>query len=205
MKKLPFSLHRVKSHRVIESKIPVTIFATNNKRNKKIEIYQKCCNLIKIELVLTRDFYATTKLNPEHVEIGVTNAILIGSGMFMESLVRLMDQDYPRSPFTVLDTLLQNEELESTIALLFSMQKPKSFEILRKSFLWNSHCVEPLLNDKNMTLHEMRVTLTGTKKKTKKCLAKPKLLRRIPAKNALQQDPHPPKALIEETVPLDHQ
>ena len=32
-----------------------------------------------------------------------------------------------------------------------------------------------------MTLHEMRVALTGTKKKTEKCLAKPKLLKRIPA------------------------
>ena len=31
-----------------------------------------------------------------------------------------------------------------------------------------------------MTLHEMRVALTGTKKKTEKCLAKPKLLKRIP-------------------------
>ena len=31
----------------------------------------------------------------------------------------------------------------------------------------------------------MRVALTGTKKKTKKCLANPKLLRRIPAKNTL--------------------
>ena len=96
-----------------------------------------------------------------------------------------MDRDFPRSPFTVLDTSLKNEELESTIALLFSMQKPKSFKLLRKSFLWNSHYVEPLLNDKNMTLHEMRVALTGTKKKTKKCLAKPKLLRRIPDENAV--------------------
>ena len=115
----------------------------------------------------------------------MTNATLIGTGVFTESLVRWIDRDFPRSPFTVLDTSLQNEELESTIALLFSMQKPKSFELLRKSFLWNSHCVEPLLNDKNMTLHEMRVALTGTKKKTEKCLAKPKLLRRIPAENAV--------------------
>ena len=154
----------------------------------------------------------------------MTNATLIGTGVFTESLVRWMDRDFPRSPFTVLDTSLQNEELESTIALLFSMQKPKSFELLRKSFLWNSHCIEPLLNDKNMTLHEMRVALTGTKKKTKKCLAKPKLLRHIPAKNALppttlndsssgnegtsygaQQDPHLQKALTEGTVPLNHQ
>ena len=30
-----------------------------------------------------------------------------------------------------------------------------------------------------MSLHEMRVALTGTKKKTEKCLAKPKLLKRI--------------------------
>ena len=75
-----------------------------------------CWNLIKIELVLTRDFYATTKLNPEHVEIGVTNAIHIGSGVFTESLVRWMDRDFPRSPFTVLDMSLPNEELKSTIA-----------------------------------------------------------------------------------------
>ena len=158
----------------LESKIPVTIFATNNKRNDCINIYQKTCNSIKIELVLTRNFYETTKLNPEHVEIGVANAVQIGSGVFTESIVRWLDRDYPRSPFTVLDTLLlPNEELESTIAMLFSMQKPRSFELLRKSFLWNSHCVEPLINDKNITLHEMRVALTGTKKKTKKCLANP--------------------------------
>ena len=100
----------------LESKILVTIFATNNKRNEKIVIHQKCCNLIKIELVLTRDFYATTKLNPEHVEIGVTNAIHIGSGVFTESLIRWMDRDFPRSPFTVLDMSLPNEELKSTIA-----------------------------------------------------------------------------------------
>ena len=158
----------------------MTIFVSNNKKNDRIDIYQKTCNSIKIELVLTRNFYETTKLNPEHVEIGVANAVQIGSGVFTESIVRWLDRDYPRSPFSVLDTSLPNEELETTIAMLFSMQKPRSFELLSKSFMWNSLCVEPLINDRNMTLHEMRVTLTGMKKKTEKCLAKPKLLKRIP-------------------------
>ena len=108
----------------LESKIPVTIFATNNKRNDRIDIYQKTCNSIKIELVLTRNFYETTKLNPEHVEIGVANAVQIGSGVFTESIVRWPDRDYPRSPFSMLDTSLPNEELETSIAMLFSMQKP---------------------------------------------------------------------------------
>ena len=107
-------------------------------------------------------------------------AIQIGSGVFTESIARWLDRDHHRSPFSLLDTSLPNEELEATIAMLFSMQKPRSFELLRKSFAWNSLCVEPLINDRNMSLHEMRVALTGTKKKTEKCLAKPKLLKRIP-------------------------
>ena len=163
----------------LESKIPVTIFATNNKNNDRIDIYQKTCNSLKIELVLTRNFHETTRLNPNHVEIEVTNAIQIGSGVFTESIGLWLDREHPRTPVTVLDTSMPNEELEATVGMLFSMQKPRSFGVLRKNFAWNSLCVEPLLHDRNLSLHEMRVALTGSKKKTEKCLAKPKLLKRI--------------------------
>ena len=174
----------IKDRNWLESKIPVAIFATCHKKNTKVEIHQACCNSIKIELVLSRDYSAMTNMILEHLHNSIANAIHIGTGVFTEDLVRWIDRDYPRSPFTILDTSIANEELESTIALLFSMQKPKSFEMLRKFFFWNSHSVEPLLHDEKITLHEMRVALTGNKKKTEKCLAKPKLLRRSnPADN----------------------
>ena len=70
----------------------------------------------------------------EHLHNSIANAIHIGTGVFTEDLARWIDRDYPRSPFTILDTSIANEELESTIALLFSMQKPKSFQMLRKIF-----------------------------------------------------------------------
>ena len=85
----------------LESKIPVTIFATNNKNNDRIDIYQKTCNSLKIELVLTRNFYETTKLNPNHVEIEVTNAIQIGTGVFTESIAHWLDREHPRTPVSV--------------------------------------------------------------------------------------------------------
>ena len=114
----------------LESKIPVTIFVTNNKNNDRIDIYQKTCNSLKIELVLTRNFYETSKLNPNHVEIEVTNAIQIGTGVFTESIAHWLDREHPRTPVSMLDTSLPNEELEATVAMLFSMQKPRSFKVL---------------------------------------------------------------------------
>ena len=58
------------------------------------------------------------------------------------------------------------------------IQKPKSFELLKRNYFWNSNGVEPLLQDDKTSMHDLSV-LTGKNKKNEKCLAKPRLVRRL--------------------------